>query len=93
LSYLHAFRQDGLHVIAPWVALVQCEDERAREHGIATDLLILSRCDALVACGPEWSYGMVSEEYHARAAGLQIVDCVGMIHRVARGFLSQEVER
>lgn len=65
--------QSGVAPIAPHLLYPQVLDDSLageRALGIALDLALLSRCDALWLCGDEISAGMEQELEEARRAGI-----------------------
>lgn len=65
-------------VCVPWRAYLDVLDEATgRTRGLRDDLLILNRCDILVACGRSWTGGMIEEEKAAICGGKEIVDLTG----------------
>lgn len=63
--------------VADWIVLSGEFDETPanRERGLAIDLKLIERCDALWLCGGRISPGMQLEADHATACGIPVVDC------------------
>lgn len=67
-------------VCAPWIPAVQAaidngaDEATERARGLADDLAVLGRCDAIVLCGGRISAGMAIERDHAIAHGLAVID-------------------
>ncbi len=65
-------------ISVPWLAYTTTLDEATyRDRGIRDDLQSLSRCDAVVLCGPHISPGMRIEADRAISLGMPIVDLTG----------------
>lgn len=62
-------------IVASWMPYVETlDEERWRARGLADDLAVVERCDAIVLVGGRVSSGMAIERDHAVARGLRVVD-------------------
>jgi len=66
-------------VCVSWMPYVEALAEAPfRERGLADDLAVLERCDAVVLVGGAMSPGMAHEREHADACGLQVADLLSI---------------
>ena len=62
-------------ICASWMPYVDAlAEDRYRARGLADDLAVLERCDAIVLAGGRVSAGMAIERDHAAACGLRVID-------------------
>lgn len=81
LSFQRALLLAGIQVVAPYIELCQALDEgkeAERKLGMAVDMEVLSRCDAIVLVGPRISSGMTAERNFALLHDLKIHDATGL---------------
>lgn len=71
----------GVAPVAPWITLATIWPETKRELGLAIDVAVVARCDALWLVGGRISPGMAIEAKAASGAGVLVVD------RTHLGFL------
>lgn len=66
-------------IVASWMPYVETFDEDSyRARGLADDLAVVERCDAIVLVGGRISQGMRIEHDHAAAHGLAVVNLVAL---------------
>jgi hypothetical protein len=82
--WLWALRQASQwSICAPWIPAVEAvldsgaPEHEHRERGLADDLAVVERCDAIVLCGGRVSHGMALERDHAVATGAVFLDLTG----------------
>lgn len=82
-------------VCVPWLAYVDVLDEDTwRTRGLRDDLIILDRCDMIVACGLTWTAGMLEEKSRAIAGGKPVIDLTGWTSptEAPSGWLERRLE-
>lgn len=69
-------------VIAPWIAALGSGQDDAdpaqRERGLRDCERTVERCDGFIACGGDWSTGMLRELGVAKRRGLVVADLTGL---------------
>lgn len=71
-------------ICAPWIPAVEAvldagvPEAVERTRGLADDLAVVERCDAIVLCGGRVSSGMAMERDHAASRGLRVVDLTAL---------------